>query len=679
MVDLLAELKQPQQGVNLLAELQGQQAPRQRTRGAVVERRGRERAEQEAISNLKALQAGEITAQQLAPEQIEAVQQQRVAQLPELAETGIQKLAGAEGLTGLGTAAAALTTLDPQELGQILSTQFPQIGVVSRKDGTQIAVNNETGETVVINRPGISSTDILQGLGLIAAFTPAAKAAAAVPAVAGQFIGRPVASKLGVSALAQAGGAAATETVIQGIQEAAGGEFNEGEIALAAGLAGSLELGIPAARNLLQKARELKAQGVETAEEATRRGLFEARGFQPTRPQVTQKPAEFQTQQELQKGGGAVREVLDIQEQRFAEAFEQQARDTGGNVITSGSTPIDEIVGRSIELDQKIGELYTQARAAAPTEKNITLGQLVETLNKTKGFETKSGGVPSAVRSILKDKGIGLTKPKTVTEARLRDVSVETAEDIRQQLNQMFPDSNTTGKNIIRKLKNSLDNDVFQEVGEDLFSQARAAKADFEKGLTRAGISKFDLRKANLVRDVLENKINPDTFISDVIFSKRWRSDDINQLKSFLNQTDSGIQAFNDIKAQTLDFIRTKMFSEKGELIPASLGRELNKIGNEKLKTIFNSQELRFLKDMREIARLRTPPRAEALGKGPSAQAIREVKARFPIFGPIFDSLSNFKKSRLILRLPKQAKKIKPLPEITSPGAPVQILRQGEQ
>lgn len=649
-----------------------QQRGRQVTRQKVEE----ERLEQETSANLQALQSGEITAKDLTPEQIEAVQQQRVAQLPELGETGVQKLAGTEGIEGLGTAAIALTTLDPQELGQVLSTQFPQIGVVSRKDGTQIAVNNETGATVVINRPGISSTDILQGLGLVAAFTPAAKLATAAPAAASQLIGRPVASKLGVSALAQAGGAAGTETAIQSIQEAAGGEFNTEEVALAGALAGGFDVAIPAARNLLQQARQLRAQGVETAEEATRRGLIESRGFQPTRPQVTQRPEDFQLQQELQKGGGAVREVLDVQEQRFAEAFEQQARDTGGNVVTSGSTPIDEVVGRSVSLDQRIGELYTQARAAAPTAENITTSRLVETLSKSKGFETKSGGVVSAARSILKDKGIELAKPKTVAEARSRDISVETAEDIRQQLNQLFPDANPTGKNIIRKLKDSLDKDVFKEAGEDLFSQARSAKASFEEGLNRAKVSKFDTRKNNLVRDVLENKINPDTFINDVIFSKKWRSDDIGQLKSYLNQTPSGKQAFDDIKAQTIDSIKNKMFTDRGELKNAALGRELNKIGSEKLKAIFNKDELRFLRDMREIAKLRTPPRAEALGKGPSAQAISQVKAKFPIFGGIFDSFSDFKKSRLILRLPKQTREITALPEARSPGAPVQTIRQ---
>ena len=645
----------------------------------------REVAKSEVESNLARLESGEITARDLTEDQIAAVQEARRGRLPELSEVSVQGLADSSAGKGLAVGAAALTALNPVELGNILTSQFPQIGISTspptpeNPQGIQVAVNNDTGATVVINKPGISSIDILQGLGLVAAFTPAGRAASAAPAGAASLIGRPVASKLGIGALAQGVGAGATETVIQGLQAAAGGEFNEEEIALAAALGGGAELVGPAARASLEKARQVLRQGGETAEQAARRELIEQTiGVQPTRAQVTQSPKDFQVQQEIAKGGGPVRSALDAQEQAIGETLEAAAERTGGRVATSESTPVNEILNRSLLLDDQISGLYKEARAAAPTTKNITLKKLSSVINRNKGFETKSAGVLSAVRSILKDKGVTLKKPKTVTEARRQDVTVAMAEDVRQQLNAMFPDSNATGKKIIRELKDALDDDVFRQTGGDSFKTARAAKREFEQDLERAGVSKFDSRKANIVRDLLENKITPDQLVDKISTSKTVRNEDVRQLKNYLNQTESGVKAWNDIRAQVIDGIRSKMFNEKGELIQGQFARSMDALGG-KSKELFTPDERVALGRLREAIKLRIPTKSETLGLGPSGQVARVVKARLPLIGPIIDGLGEFRLNRLLLRLPKRLKESKPIDDIQVPVATAQTLKQDTQ
>jgi len=629
--------------------------------------------ELEAQKNIEALQAGQITSQDLTPEQIDLIQQQKVAAIPEISKTGIAGLVG-EG-QGFGTALALMTAFDPNEMGKILQAQFPEkIAIQSTPEGEVIATNRETGGQVSLNKPGISGIDVIQGLGIISAFTPAALVTKAAPGLASQLIGRQVASKLGVRAVAGAGTSAATEAGLQGIQEASGGEFNKEDVAIATALGGAAELVLPAGKALLEKARSLRNAGAATPEEAVRMALFESRGFRPTRPQITQAPGEFQLQQEIQKGGGPVREVLDIQEQRFAEAFEQQARETGGEVATSGSTPIDEIVDRSTGLDQKISELYKATTEAAPNAKNIKISGLNSVLKQNIGKDRISKGLVSAITSDLKSFGVVDSKGKVVGK-----ISVKTAEEIRKGINSFHDSTSDTGRMLMREMKEALDKDVFSVAGQDVFDQARSAKRSFEQGLNRAKISKFDSRKSNLVRDMLENKINPNTFIKDVIFSKKWREEDIRQLKSYLNQTPSGQQSLKDIRAQTIDTIQDAIFTEKGELKGTQLAKEIGKIGKPKLKVIFDKQELKFLDDMKEIVKLRTPARAEALGLGPSGAAIKEIKTKFPIFGRFFDAFDNFKKSRLVLRLPKKRVPQEPLPEIEAPLQAVQLTRQEAQ
>ncbi len=162
--------------------------------------------------------------------EVEAIQQQRLEAIPELGQGGL--LAGQDPLKGAAITPALLTTTDPRELGQILTSTFPDIGIQETKEGVIIATNNQTGARSVLNQPGLSQLDIVQGLGLAAAFTPAARAAIIPSAIARQA---------GAGALA----AGVTQAAIEAGQVAAGGEFDPAEVALATGLGGAAEVAAP--------------------------------------------------------------------------------------------------------------------------------------------------------------------------------------------------------------------------------------------------------------------------------------------------------------------------------------------------------------------------------------------------------------------------------------------------
>jgi hypothetical protein len=183
-------------------------------------------------------------------------EQTRAAQeLPELGTGGL--LAGEDQAKVAAITPVLLTTTNPEELGNILSSNFPNVGIQSDPGGNLIATNNATGARVVINQPGLSQLDILQGLGIAAAFTPAGRAAGLVPAAAG-LTGK-------VAAGAAASGL--TQTVIEGIQSLVGGELNEEEIALATVLGGAAETVVPAIQAVRQ-ARRAKVLDVSRAEVA---------------------------------------------------------------------------------------------------------------------------------------------------------------------------------------------------------------------------------------------------------------------------------------------------------------------------------------------------------------------------------------------------------------------------
>jgi hypothetical protein len=141
-------------------------------------------------------------------------------ELPELFQSDL--LAGESVATGAKVAPAILTATNPQEMAQILSVNFPGIGIQYDEQGNILAANNRTGQRAILNRPGISGMDMLQMLGIGAAFYPAGRI--------GTVTGKALPALTDIAAAIAAG--TATETGLQAIQAGAGGEFDTGEIAL---------------------------------------------------------------------------------------------------------------------------------------------------------------------------------------------------------------------------------------------------------------------------------------------------------------------------------------------------------------------------------------------------------------------------------------------------------------
>ena len=87
-------------------------------------------------------------------------------ELPEIGQGGL--LFGEDKTKTAALTPALLTATNPEELGQILQSNFENIGITSDEKGNLIANNNQTGAKVVLNKPGVSQFDILQGLGIAA-------------------------------------------------------------------------------------------------------------------------------------------------------------------------------------------------------------------------------------------------------------------------------------------------------------------------------------------------------------------------------------------------------------------------------------------------------------------------------------------------------------------------------
>lgn len=152
------------------------------------------------------------------------------AELPETGQGGL--LAGEDQALVAALAPALLTTTRNDELAQIITANFPNIGMQTSPAGEIILANNKTGAKVIVNRPGLSRLDLIQGLGIGSAFMPSGRLAAAAPSLLG---------RVGTGAITSA----ATQAGIEGAQELAGGRIDEQDIAISGLFGGLAEVAQP--------------------------------------------------------------------------------------------------------------------------------------------------------------------------------------------------------------------------------------------------------------------------------------------------------------------------------------------------------------------------------------------------------------------------------------------------
>ena len=341
------------------------------------------------------------------------------------------------------------------------------------------------------------------------------------------------------------------------------------------------------------------------------------------------------------------------QDVAIASRFDNAIVETGGSANPSNSPVFDFIADKAIDEDAAISAAYKLARESAPTAKVVKPDNLVESIKSIAGSDNTTGGLSGAARDILKNKGL-LGKKGLEIQGR---VSPSVAEEVRIELNQLHDSLTPFGRSKLADLKKSLDDDVASAVGEDVFQEARAAKAKFEKDLSRVKVNKFDKRKGNIVRDILENKVNPDKFLDEVVLSKRVRSADLEQLKRYLQLDDNpqGIEAWNSLRAESLQRIKDIAFNTVGgesTISRASLDRALDRFGKDKMRVLFSREERKFLNDLRKVTELREPKRGTGQGFGPSSQAILRQLSGSKTGGllrDVFGALKETREGRLIL------------------------------
>ncbi|QVW08804.1 glucosaminidase domain-containing protein [Phage CBW1004C-Prop1] len=640
----------------------------------------------------KAIRAGFATEADFAPAQEAPSEQAKSQSMPNMsadanllgepinwieAQPGLDQIKSAGDAWDRFKGALRLTVQDAMSFdeGRLRSTLekvHPGVKFIQDEAGNTIADFTEIGgERGYLNPPGIDKRD-LQKLGTTAAmFGPAGQLAGRSATTAGQAMvgatasaateaGRDIASQAaggtdevaannidwGSVALTGSAGAAAPY-----IARALGGIVSRMKGGLTQAVDDSGQLTDDAMRTLQeakvspqqinqQVVRQLQQEGVLTPEQAANFNLFRSQGVRPTMANLTQTADDWQLQQEAMKRSTPLRAVTDSQDEALAGRVGQLADDTGGQTggpLDTGEQVFNAVTRKATDLDRQIGGLYKEAAQRAGDDMVVDFQALINQMKNTAGRNELSGGMVKAVKQELVNRGLMNNKWQPAGRAGVR-----TAEEIRQVLNSFYDGASPQGRNLISLYKNALDDDVMRTAGDDLFAQARKARAQFSRDLERAKLSKFDKGGESLLEKVLANKISPDQLFEKIVVNKGARSSDVKALKDYLlsgtdEQIAQGTQAWDSLRAETMRHLLNKATGTAGKIEGGGsvfngnqFRKAMDQVGLERLRTLFTPEEFKQIAAIRKIGELRIPVSMTQQGKGPSAQAIGELADRIP-------------------------------------------------
>jgi len=532
---------------------------------------------------------------------------------------------------------AILTATDPREIGNILSNTFPQIGITEDENGNLIANNNDTGVQAVINKPGMSPIDVLQAIGIGSLFTPSAGLAGTVTGTVPK-------------AIVGATGAGLTQGVVEGVQQASGGEFNEEEMALATGLGFTAELAMPFIQGL-RTARRSKKVGAtneelqdslpsireaDNAVNQVERLTGEKVGLFPA--QRTQIPSQLQKQRLLPQLDAGSRIALRKLEKQNEEAFNAtlkfidtvvpgdaskaptKLRSTAKMAIDAQKAVRKESAkfGRAIDIsdEQRLGEVIdlnpVNERITSLLDESVTGGELEKTIARVKGFLTPK-------------EGQGFLTFKQLQRAK---------KEMDGIINKIGPDAiDPSVKGEVVKLKNQLveqmkkTSPAFKEASER-FAQESIAVSELQDGLIG--------RIATVSDKQLRN-------ISSEIFNPRTSPGDVRRVRDVIEGVDP--QAWQDIVRNEVDFrvgSLTAQIEEAGSdiipNIPAALKRNLFGAGRQRetlLRSLTGEQRKNFVYMERVLGRA-SEGRAAGSPTASFTEILKDLRGKLGILKDVF-------------------------------------------
>lgn len=335
--------------------------------------------------------------------------------------------------------------------------------------------------------------------------------------------------------------------------------------------------------NLKAAAQEqLRTTGKIDHDALLRMARYDQYGFKgesaPLSGQITRDPHQWARERNLSKldgPGPLLTSRFENQNERFRNILDDLERNTGRNledVVDAGQSIQVAVRNRYEATQDAIRKLYGEAKMAHGNRDGITFGSLRSTLDELSDNATADAISDSVQRRLLRyglADEMGQPTGKTLT--------VSQAEDFRKFIGRLSDNNDPTLQMYKRQLIEKVDDDVFNTIGDDAFSQARAA--------ARSRFTEFEKK---IQERIIGGKLEDDDVIRRVVYNHGAKN--LDDLRGTLLAAEGGQEAWDNLRGQVIANIRNKAFqsTDKGEAFNSNAIRnELNKLGRKKIEILF--------------------------------------------------------------------------------------------
>lgn len=336
----------------------------------------------------------------------------------------------------------------------------------------------------------------------------------------------------------------------------------------------------------LQSGKDLNATAV------ARKAVLDRLGLKGTKAQVTGDAKQWQQQAELAKISGAgdpLRDKFINDNAQLSRLLNESIESTGGKATDQYGAMKNALDSVNSQLDQNkqfIGAAYDVAKKAEGN--NIVLDGRGFANDAFTALDQQyaASSLPSSIQTILRD----VTKnPNQFTLGKSEELIKILNREYKSSLQMGQPTSATYSIGLVRDALESRQKEAMQGL---LSSGNDAAQAyQFARQANRFNMEQIE--GIPLLQDARKG-VEPDKLFNKHILNGNVRElDNTIQLLNNVNP-----QAVNDIKQQVVQFISNKAINQNGQFSPAGMKRALDSIGDRRLSTMFNQDELRKIKDI---------------------------------------------------------------------------------
>ena len=341
----------------------------------------------------------------------------------------------------------------------------------------------------------------------------------------------------------------------------------------------------------------------------------------PLTGQLTRSPQLFSAEQNLAKLddiGEPIVNRLQAQTDQFnvlGKGVKNRIGGSGTGVGQSeyvGQRAVDAIKGRYESTQKTVGRLYSQARKKYGDVEGVGAESLIDKVTQLSDDVSLDPVTNSVLNRV---KRLGLIDDEGLTGGT---ITVGQAEGLRKFINGLS--NQGSARYAKRQIIEALDDDVFNTIGDDGFATARAAARD-----------RFTEFENKLVSKVIKGSIQPNQIVNSI---KTASTRELNDLRNTLQSAGAkGNQAWKDLRSQFFDELWVKSGGKEG--LTAQFGKELDKIGDKKLRVLF-PDSFDQLKVMRKAADdLNVAPRQNSINRSNTAPTLRNYANNLPYIGGI--------------------------------------------